>query len=305
MKIYDSILFFNEIDILEIRMNLLNPYVDFFIISECDTTFSGLPKKFIFDENSERFEKFKDKIIHVKNYNSGVVDVKNIFQDRKKDIMDSIINEYEKIKYTYHTNGGAEHWCRDYLHREFIKLGMENCEEDDIIIFGDADEIPNLEKIQDIKNINSDDFYCFLQDNNNFFVNNIASTNWKGNIMSRYKNIREKTLNSLRIESRHEDPEKFIYITNGGWHLSFMGGADRVKEKIKSYGHQEFNNSSILDSIENNINNNKDLFNRNNQSYHSKMEEFYFEDMKKVDIDGYFPENIVSLVRDKFKYLIK
>jgi beta-1,4-mannosyl-glycoprotein beta-1,4-N-acetylglucosaminyltransferase len=62
MKIYDAILFFNEIDILDIRLNILDPYVDYFIISECDTTFSGIPKKFLFEENKDKFEKFILKI---------------------------------------------------------------------------------------------------------------------------------------------------------------------------------------------------------------------------------------------------
>jgi len=62
-KIYDTFLFFNELDLLEIRLTMLYPHVDYFVISECDYTFSGKQKPFYFDENKEKFSKFMDKII--------------------------------------------------------------------------------------------------------------------------------------------------------------------------------------------------------------------------------------------------
>ena len=64
MKIYDAFLFFNELDLLEIRLNLLNDYVDYFVISESDLTFSGKPKPLYYLENKDRFKQFEKKIIH-------------------------------------------------------------------------------------------------------------------------------------------------------------------------------------------------------------------------------------------------
>ena len=63
-KIIDSFLFFNEIDLLEIRFNILYDYVDYFIITESDTTFSGNKKELFFLKNESKFDKFKDKIIY-------------------------------------------------------------------------------------------------------------------------------------------------------------------------------------------------------------------------------------------------
>lgn len=306
MKIYDSILFFNELDILDIRLHLLDDYVDYFIISECDTTFSGIPKKLLFEENKSKYEKFLHKIIHIKNLNSGIVDnFENNYTGRKKEIFEEIISRYNSIKNTPQTDNGKDYWCRDYLHREFVKLGMENCEDNDIVLFSDTDEIPNLEILGNLKELDTEKKYCFLQDNNNFFVNNISSTNWKGNILSKYKNIKNESLNSLRIESRHDYSPLFTYVQSGGWHLSFMGGSERIKEKIKSYGHQEFNNPSILENVERNIQLNKDLFFRTSTTYRSSTEEFYFDNMKKMELDGYFPEKVVKLIQEKYKYLIK
>jgi beta-1,4-mannosyl-glycoprotein beta-1,4-N-acetylglucosaminyltransferase len=306
MKIFDSILFFNELDILDIRLNLLDEYVDYFIISECDHTFSGQPKKFIFEENKDKFEKFAHKIIHIKHYDSNEInDIMCPYEGRKKEIFEGIIDKYNKIKNTPRTDGGKTHWCLDYLHREFVKLGMDICEDEDLVIFSDADEVPNLEILSDLKKIDKTKKYCFLQDNNNYYVNNISSTNWKGNILLQYKDLKDTPLNDLRIESRRHNSDEFIYLENGGWHLSFMGGVDRIKEKIKSYGHQEFNNSNIINSIENNLKENKDLFFRTSKTYKSNTEEFYFDNMKTVNIEDYFPKKVVDLIKKEYIYLIK
>jgi hypothetical protein len=63
--IYDAFLFFNELDLLDIRLNLLNDVVDKFVVVESTVTFSGKTKKLFFDENKQMFEKFSDKIIHI------------------------------------------------------------------------------------------------------------------------------------------------------------------------------------------------------------------------------------------------
>ena len=81
-KIYDSFLFFNELDLLDIRLTILDPYVDYFVISECDYTFSGNKKPFYFDDNKNLFSKFLHKIIHIKNHNSNETEnLINTFSD--------------------------------------------------------------------------------------------------------------------------------------------------------------------------------------------------------------------------------
>ena len=62
--VYDCFQFFNELDILKIRLNVLSPVVDKFVISEATETFSGLPKPLYYEENKEMFREFEDKIIH-------------------------------------------------------------------------------------------------------------------------------------------------------------------------------------------------------------------------------------------------
>ena len=64
MKVIDVFPFFNEIDILEIRLNILEPFVDYFVISESTKAFQGQDKPLYYNENKEKFSKFNHKIIH-------------------------------------------------------------------------------------------------------------------------------------------------------------------------------------------------------------------------------------------------
>ena len=114
--IYDCFQFFNELDMLKIRLNVMSPIVDKFVISEATETFSGLKKPLYYEENKEMFAEFADKIIHV------VVD---------------------------DTPEGYTH-DRDTFQKNAVTRGLKDCTDEDIIIFSDLDEIPNPEKIKEI-----------------------------------------------------------------------------------------------------------------------------------------------------------
>ncbi|MFD2145284.1 hypothetical protein [Mucilaginibacter antarcticus] len=131
--------FFNELDILELRLNILDKYVDRFVISESALTFSGQAKPLYFDENKHLFEKFKHKIIH------------NIVPNGAPDI-----DAFE----------------RDVYQKNSVKTGLSNCNDDDIIIFSDLDEIPNPDKLKGIfDNIKPDRVYHLAQRNFYFYLN--------------------------------------------------------------------------------------------------------------------------------------
>ena len=140
-----------------------------------------------------------------------------------------------------------------------------------------------------------------MMDCHNFYINNICHTNWYGNYTVLYEKTKNKSLTNLR--NLRVNMEK---LYDSGWHLSFMGGPERVKTKIESYSHQEFNNSFYLDNIENKINQNKDLFNRTNNTYRDGIQKYYFDEMQNIDLNNYtYPKKLVDLVKNKFPYLIK
>jgi beta-1,4-mannosyl-glycoprotein beta-1,4-N-acetylglucosaminyltransferase len=287
-------------DLLEIRLELLYEHVDYFVISESNRTHSNELKELFFMNNKNKFEKYLDKIIH-------------IYEDIPEDIYSYHLKEptsdynlqYNKIIeiFKLEEEGGLKSYptfARDYIQREFIKLGLISCDDEDIILVSDCDEIPNPSAIDKIKQeglIN----HCLMMDCHNFYINNICHTNWYGNYSILYSETKNNSLTHIR-NLRYNFDKMF----DSGWHLSSMGGIERVKTKIKSFSHQEFNSSGYLDDVENNILMNRDLYGRRNDTYRDNLQVFYFENMKNIDFETYtYPKKIIDLVKTKFPYLIK
>ena len=285
-KIYDCFIFFNELDLLELRLNVLDSYVDYFVICEASVTHSGINKEYIFENNKHRFSKFLHKIIHLKiddiptNFsNLPISSNVNTFDEECVNDIHSFINEttlFNKIT--------ESHFGRDFFQKESLRRGLENCEDDDIVILSDCDEIPNpkvLEKVD--KFIKDYEFFTFNQKTYYYYINLLKETSWKGSRMGLYKNLKKYSFNKLRAQQNCE-------ISEGGWHFSFMGGSEQVKLKIKSYSHQELNTSEYIDNVDKNIENNIDPFFRGS--------------LTKVDIDSSYPEYILNNLQ-KYQHMIK
>jgi hypothetical protein len=117
-KVYDCFSFFNELDVLEIRLNELDKYVDYFVLVEMTVTHKGDPKPLYFEQNKKRFDKFLHKIIHI------------------------VVADYPQVN---------DPWIREHYQRNCIERGLNNCNNNDIIIISDVDEIPRGTKISEFK----------------------------------------------------------------------------------------------------------------------------------------------------------
>ena len=142
-KVIDCFLFFQEVDLLEIRLKYLDPYVDIFIIVEACQTFTGVDKRFVFEENKERYADFLDKIVYFKitdfhqDYDSVIsyLNKTNSATSRKVLKIMEEFNHFPKDKL---------HWVLDAYHRECIQFPLEEiANNDDIVILSDLDEIPS------------------------------------------------------------------------------------------------------------------------------------------------------------------
>jgi beta-1,4-mannosyl-glycoprotein beta-1,4-N-acetylglucosaminyltransferase len=301
-KIYDCFQFFNELDLLEIRLELLYDHVDYFVISETNRTHSNNEKPLYFEENKHLFSKYLDKIIHIKE--DLPIDILSPIKKEESSKYNIQFNKIIDIFNREDENGLKSYptFARDYIQREFNKLGLIDCNEDDIILVSDLDEIPHPDIISKIKNDNLIN-HVVMMDCHNFYVNNICHTNWYGTTSFRYSDLENISLTHFRTACKGNN---FIKIFNGGWHLSYVGGIDRIKQKIQGYSHQEYNHNGVLSSIESKINSNSDLFGRRNNTYSDTLQEYFFDNMKKIDIETYtYPKNIVDLIKIKFPYLIK
>ena len=137
MKIYDCFMFFDEEMILDLRLNILDKYVDKFIITEATYMHSGKPKKLLFD--IKKFSKFKDKIIY------------NVVDKQPSNIEDIYSHDNEDIRGQKLVNNSYK---REHYQREMATKSLEKADDNDFIIINDVDEIPNLDEVNfnEIKN---------------------------------------------------------------------------------------------------------------------------------------------------------
>jgi beta-1,4-mannosyl-glycoprotein beta-1,4-N-acetylglucosaminyltransferase len=281
--IYDCFNFFNELDILEIRMNVLYEHVDYFVIVESSITHSGEEKLFYYEENKERYEKFSDKIIHFK-----VCDTPNNFTnlpDTDDDILCQIYH-YINIQSNRFNRNTQPDYGRDFFQKECIRRPLVNCVDDDIILFSDLDEIPNPEVLKNIQELNlEENIYSLQQNTYYYYLNVLKQKDWYGTKILSYKKLKDLSLNEVR-----GDQSLSVKLDNGGWHFSFMGGKDMVEKKIKSYSARDLVKPKVLQSLEENIKNNVDPFFRGNLSL--------------VEIDDSYPQFIIDN-QEKYSHLIK
>ena len=237
-KIVDCFIFYNELELLTYRLNILYDLVDYFIIVESTHTFSGKEKQLYFNENRSLFEKCKDKIIHI--------------------VVDDFPYKYPNINYELN-----EQWVNEKYQRDSISNGIDRLDlnEDDIILITDVDEIPDPNTLKIIKtNIIPSEIYIIAMDFYYYNLNSRCNEKWKHGKLIPYKKYKELSISCDKIRHRND----CIYIEKGGWHLSYFGNENFIKNKIENFSHQELNKSEFTDvkNIEKRVKNFEDLYDR-------------------------------------------
>ena len=254
----DSFLFFQELDLLEIRLEYLYPIVDKFIIVEARQSFTGQIKGFIFEKNIKRYKKYSDKIIYYKidNIHYSYCDLLNFLNKSDECESHKIVNFLKDHDYY---DKGVLSYILDTYHRECIHLALSKiCDDKDIVLLSDLDEIPDFQTIKIFKkDFKLDSLMVFVQHEFQYFLNNYSNSNWNGTIIGKYKSIRNNSLNILRKNSK-----QFSAIYNSGYHFTSIGDKKTIIKKIENWGHQEFNHKIIKENIEENLFNGRDIFYR-------------------------------------------
>ena len=251
MKIFDCFMYFDEEMILDLRLNILDKYVDYFVVVESKFTHSGKARELKF--NIEKFNKFRDKIIYL------------IHDEIPKNII-SIKESFSEIKKIETTVMNAVY--RENSQRNYITKGLDNAENEDLILISDVDEIPNLknfnfEKIKKkIILFNQDMFYYR-------FNLKLPNTIWIGTKACKKKylkspqwlrNIKDRKYAFYRIDALFSE-KKFInceIINNGGWHFTNLKTIEEIEHKLKSYLHHvEFDQNPLTSEEINKIVKNK------------------------------------------------
>ena len=130
MKIFDCFMYFDEEVVLDVRLNTLDKFVDYFVIVESKFTHRGDKRKLNF--NHEKFSKFKDKIIYL------------VYEETSNMIEEVDDKDSEVINSGKYILNAA---LRENGQRNYIQNGLKKADDDDIILISDVDEIPNLSKI--------------------------------------------------------------------------------------------------------------------------------------------------------------
>ena len=255
MKIFDCFMYFDEDVVLDVRLNTLNEYVNYFVIVESIFTHKGEKRNLKFD--IKKFSRFKDKIIY-------------LIYDKEPDEIESI-NEFdtEDEKSEKYINNAI---YRENGQRDHITEGLKKANEDDLILISDLDEIPNL-KVINFDNI-SEKFIFFNQDMFYYKFNlQLPNSNWVGTRSCKkrdlispqwIRNIKVKNYPFYRIDTffsktRYSD---IRFIDNGGWHFTNIKTSNEIQHKLKSYlHHREFDlNPLAVDDIEKLIKNKKAIY---------------------------------------------
>ena len=265
----DAFTYFNEEELVELRLEYLDSIVDYFIIIESNITFTGKKKNWNFPNVlNTKLKKFSHKI----QYHQLNIDL-----DKIKNEESWII---ENIK-------GDDFWRIENFQRNYIKTACDKFSNDDTLIISDLDEIPSKKKLNFILSSDFKKISPIALEQHLFHLdcNFLRLESWRGSIVTTMQ------------ESNEHKPQKFrrlrnkiSHLTDGGWSFSSFGGYERVKEKIESYAHSEHNNVKFKspEHIANCRKTGADLFHRKVKS-------------KKVD-KSFFPKDLLTIMEQNPKF---
>lgn len=219
IRYYDCFMLFNELDLLELRLETLYDVVDHFVLVEAAHTHSGKPKPFYYAENRRRFARFADKIRLVTLTNFGAV-------------IDAL--------------------GREIYSRERVVDGLCDADPQDVVFLSDVDEIwnPNKRDAGDL-----DELTMYRQHMSYYYLN-ARDGHWHGT--RRIRRGRWPGAQKLRTTEG-------ISVEDGGWHFSYLGGAEQIVEKIRAFHHHADLDTpkwTNLDRIRRVMANGEDLYGR-------------------------------------------
>ena len=226
MKIYDCFTFYNEFDLLELRLRETSDLVDHFVIVEANTTFQNRPKDLLLKQNWDRFSPWHDKMRLI----------------------------------TVDDMPGGDPWANERHQRDAIMRGLEDADARDIIMISDVDELLHRNTINYMRN-NEHEIYAFRMPLFNFKFNYMRVTPGEYDVWAMATRRRhlgsQFTPNSLRGQrftlnglAYQHNQDGVAIVEHGGWHFGYLGDNDYLKDKAASFSHQEINTPEFVDNID-------------------------------------------------------
>jgi hypothetical protein len=238
--IVDAFTFFNEVELIKLRLATLAPVIDRFVIVESTKTHQGAEKDLVFPSLRNEFAHLSAKIVYV--------------------VVDDMPS-------------GIDPWERENHQRRCIVRGLHDLTRNDSVLISDVDEIPDPEAIKassqetynKVVGFQQQLFYYFT----NYACNELSQLPWT--LMTKFdENFDAQTLRLMIVAAQAAMlsggplPAGIHLMPNAGWHFSFLGGLDRIVRKLESYAHVEFNTSHIKNAttLNSSIQQGKDILGR-------------------------------------------
>ena len=255
MKIYDCFMYFDEEVVVDVRLNTLNEFVDYFIIVESRFTHKGDQRELRF--NHKKFEKFKKKIIYL------------VYDEEPKEIEKVLDEDTKTEKDRKYILGAA---FRENGQRDYIQKGLVGADKNDFILISDVDEIPKLSGFN-FQEVN-EKIILFKQDMFYYKFNlHLPDLIWTGTKGCKKKdlispqwlrNIKDRKYSFFRIDTFFSKT-KYINIkilSDGGWHFSNIKTPKEIEHKLRSYlHHREFDEQPLsVEEIEKIIKNKQAIY---------------------------------------------
>jgi beta-1,4-mannosyl-glycoprotein beta-1,4-N-acetylglucosaminyltransferase len=225
MAVIDIFTYNGERDVLDIHLNVLKDHVDQFIICEAPITFTGKQKPLYFKEVEHLYTDFP-----IKYY-----------------VIDENDPELWEMARNSPNTQGAEHWKREFFHKESIKKALTHLKDDDVCFIGDVDEVwrPVLSIYKPPEKVTKIMLKVYT-----YYLNNKSSEKFLGTIVGKYKDIKNECLNHLRSNP----PVKSEDFKFQGWHFTSMGGLSEFARKLgDSYTAESYFTKEVQDTFENNF----------------------------------------------------
>ena len=270
-KIFDCFPFFNEYDLLELRLEEAYDHVDYFVISEANRSFQNKSKPWNLENNWDRYKKYHDKMI------------------------------YLKIEDMPQGEGNAANWARENFQREVLTRGLDLAQADDVIVISDCDEMLRP-STYDLLRRDKDHYYWMCRQPIFWTRFNYWQASPRGYNISSMA-IRRGSLKSPqeirnRMSWAYSLPENYDqngvrFIHHAGWHFTYLGSDENAKNKLLNFAHDECLHLVEKVNIEQAVKNN---LNPIDQTDPTKF--------MSVKLDNYFPKTVLENVEKYQKYII-
>ena len=290
MKFIDCFMYYDEDMILDLRLNMLDKFVSYFVICEANFNHNGSKRELKFD--IKKFSKFKSKIIYLPLY----------FQPNNIKAINEIDSQLIKNSKILDNALLRENFQRNYLQNK-----IKDFQEDDLIIISDVDEIPNLEKFTYKSKITIFEQKMF------YYKLNLLHENfkWYGSKITKKKhllspqwlrNIKSKKYPFWRIDILLSKTKynNINFIKDGGWHFTNIKTPKDIHFKFSNFAHHlEYEESNLkIEDLEKMIKERKISYNHSLDKKGNKWNSSI--SLKKVN-DEFLPD---YLNKNKSKYKI-